>query len=65
MAEVIINMQRLLLLLRHIALAKYNEHTEPILKLSDQITLNTVKIMHSIKYQYAPHFSNETGKQQI
>ena len=50
---------------------KYNEHTERIFKnlkiqkFPGQITFNTSKMMHSIKYQYAPMalinlFSNES-----
>ena len=46
--------------IRNIAAAKYNEHTErifknlKILRFKDQATVNTSKLMHSIKYQYAP-----------
>lgn len=45
---------------RNITLARYNAHTEQIfkqlnvLKLNDQVTFNTAKIMHSIYYKYAP-----------
>ena len=46
--------------IRDIVAAKYDEHTErifknlKILKFMDQATFNTSKLMHSIKYQYAP-----------
>ena len=46
--------------IKNIAAAKYNEHTErifkglKILKFTDQITFDTSKMMHSMKYQYAP-----------
>ena len=57
--------------IRNIGTVKYNDHTEriykslKILKLTDQITFNTSKLMHSIKYHYAPMaltnlFSNES-----
>ena len=60
--------------IRNIGAAKYNEHTErilknlKILKFTDQITFYTSKMMHSIKYQYAPRalinlFSNELVNQ--
>ena len=62
--------------IRNVVAARYNEHTEnlfknlKVLKFTDQIILNTSKMMHSIKYQYAPMalntmFSNDIVNRRI